>query len=177
VFFLLLIFLLPAIEIYLFIKVVGQFGFINTLFALLAAGVLGAGIAKAQGRYMLMKMQGSLAQGQVPAKEVLHGLLIFVGGVLFLIPGFATDVAALVFVVPGLRHMLAAFLKRKLEKQIKSGQFRFTYGQFGGFGGGFRTRPEPPGASGDWERDVSPKVIDVSPISSETVKKPENQDG
>jgi UPF0716 protein FxsA len=173
----LLLLLLPIIEIYVLVQVGALFGFVNTVFALLAAFVLGVGIAKAQGRYIMAKMQASLTQGEIPQSEVLHGLLVFIGGVLFLIPGFVTDLAALFFVIPGPRHLLVAYFRRKIEQQIRSGQFRvFSYGNFGGGFGTNEARPRTQARPEEWTRDVSPKVIDIKPVSSETVERPDDQD-
>lgn len=163
----------PVLEIYVLIQVGGRIGLVNTLFALVAAGVLGGGFAKAQGRFIQQRLQQTLVLGQVPAKEVIHGLLVFVGGILFLIPGFVSDVVAVLFVVPGPRHLMVALIRRKLESQLKSGKFK-VFTSSGGFGasGGFRAngpfrRPGTPhDGDQDFGRDVTPKVIDVTPISS-----------
>lgn len=170
----LLILLLPVLEIYVLVKVGSSIGVVNTLFALLAIGVLGAGLAKTQGRYILSRLQANLSRGEVPTTQILQGVLVFIGGILFLIPGFITDVMGLLLVLPGTRHLIAAWMRKSMEKKMAGGQFKvFTSGPFGmgGFGGSFRTGPRGPAddyASSDEGRDVTPKVIDVTPISSDS---------
>lgn len=153
--FLLLLLLVPVAEIYVLIQVGARIGFVNTIFALLVFGVLGAGLAKAQGRYLLRSLRESLNRGELPTFRVLQGVLVFVGGVLFLIPGFLTDLIGAFFVLPGPRHLIAAMIQRKLARQISSGRFKVY-------------------ASGPSDRDVTPKVIDITPISSRTRRKSES---
>ncbi len=188
----LLFLLFPVLEIWCLVKFGQRYGVVNTLFALLAMGVLGVSFAKAQGRYLLSRLQSNLSRGEIPTNEVLHGLLVFVGGILFLIPGFISDFIGALFVLPGARHLVVFLLRRQLARKIGSGAFRvFTSGS-GGFGvGGFGGRAGPfGGASGPFRssggspfesdfqseaefnrvRDVSPRVIDVTPISSQSRK-------
>lgn len=164
---LLLLLLLPFVEIYVLIQVGSRIGFVNTVFALLAIGVLGGGLAKAQGRQIFQSLQSSLAQGQAPATRILHGFLVFLAGVLFVIPGFVTDVFGILLLLPGTRHLIAFYLSRQLEKKLRAGQFRvFTAGA----GWARRTSQSAHSSSANAEeaftRDVSPKVIDVTPIST-----------
>lgn len=172
-------FVVPFVEIYLLYKVGSKVGVVNVLFALLASFVLGLGIAKAQGKYILARMQSALGQSQIPTNDVLHGLAIFVAGVLFAIPGFLSDIAAFFLILPGSRHLIVASLRRRFEKQVNKGGFKaFSFGQFGAGGfsgsfGGFRTETRATD-EGVWEREVTPKVIDVAPLSSKTTEKSEN---
>lgn len=190
---LLLLLFLPAIEIFVLIQVGARMGFINTIFALIVIGILGVGLARAQGRYVLSQMQQTLARGEVPASQVLQGLLVFIGGMLFLIPGFVSDVVAIFLVFPGTRHAIAGLVRKSLEKKVQSGQFRvFSAGPFGvggfgstgGFRGGFGTggfNHDGFGASNtdldfnnEGPRDVTPKVIDITPLSSKSRQKSES---
>ena len=173
-----LIFFVPFIEIYLLYKVGSRVGAVNVLFALLASFVLGLGIAKAQGRYIVSKMKSALGQNSLPTNEVMHGLVIFIAGVLFAIPGFLSDIVAFFLLLPGTRHLVVRSLRRRFARQVQTGGFKaFSFGSFGAFGGGFSTgRGQGPAPmsddGGDWAREVTPKVIDVAPLSSRTVEKP-----
>ena len=132
---LLLIFGLPILEIYVFILVSQRIGFINSFFAILVSMVLGVGIAKSQGKFMFRHLQQSVANRSVPEARIVHSLMIFIGGVLMVIPGFITTLAGLVFVLPGTRHLLAFWLKARLLAQVGLGKF----GVFGANGlGGIR---------------------------------------
>lgn len=184
---LLLLLLLPVLEIYVLVKVGARIGAMNTFFALVAIGVIGAGLARSQGRFIFNKLQTSLARGEMPTSEVLQGVLVFLAGVLFLIPGFVSDVAALFLVLPGTRHLIAGWMRRKMAAKMSAGGFRvfsagpFGSGAFGGFGTGpFRpSGPQPRDVDLDLDgeaRDVTPKVIDVTPLSSESRPKSDSDE-
>lgn len=162
----------PLLEFYVLVRVGIRFGAMNTIFALILAGVLGAGLARSQGKYVLAKMQNSLSQGQLPTRQALHGAFIFFAGVLFLIPGFISDIVAFLLILPGSRHLLVSWVSKRLSRNQGSMNMRvFSFGSgFGGNGFDFRSRSARPsnssdGLNQDSVRDVSPKVIDVVPIS------------
>lgn len=172
---LLLILAFPVIEIWTLFKVGAQIGLANTFFALLAAAVFGIGLMRAQGGFLLRNFQASLAQGQVPSKQIFHSLLMMLSGAFFIFPGYISDVIGLFLLLPGSRHLFVAVMQKKLEAKMKEGAIRFQ--SFGGFGGGGFTagfgtgfRPGPPSGM----RDVSPleltgedheviEIIDVTP--------------
>lgn len=159
-----------------------SFGFVNTAFALLMDLILGVGLIRAQGTYLVMKLSQATMKGEPPANALVHSLLMFLGGLLFLSPGFFSDAIALVLVVPGMRHLIVYLLKKRFSEQFVraaqggfgSGQFRvFTFGSgSGGFGDEFSRRARSDDSAGEsrsvHERDVTPRVIDVTPISVES---------
>lgn len=132
--------IVPALEIYLLIKIGGAIGGINTILVVITTGILGAGLAKSQGLTILNKIQTDLTQGKLPADQLIHGLLVFGGGLLLLTPGFFTDFLGLSMVFPGSRHFYVALLKSKVQKGLDEGTIQFTSfnsSGFSGFSGGF----------------------------------------
>lgn len=116
----------PALEIYLLIKIGSQLGGVNTVAIVVITGVVGAALAKSQGLAIINKMQRDLSQGMLPANQIIHGLLVFGGGLLLLTPGFLTDIFGLSMVIPGTRHILVELIKSQIEKGIKNGNIFFT---------------------------------------------------
>ena len=114
--------IVPAIELYLIIEVSHQIGFGNTLIALLFISVIGAWMVKREGLEIIRKAQIELANGQLPGKQIVEGLLILLAGVLMLTPGFATDAIGLLLLFPLTRIMLRSFLTRRFVKKLKTGQ-------------------------------------------------------
>jgi len=106
---------LPILEIYLLIKFIGTLGFFPTLLLLLAAGALGAFLLRVQGWTTWFRVQQALARGELPARELIEGGLIAAGGVLLLIPGFISDLLALLCLLPATRKQLA---QRILESRV-----------------------------------------------------------
>jgi UPF0716 protein FxsA len=125
----------PAIEIFLLFKIGGEIGGINTLFVIISTGIIGASLAKSQGLQILMKIQESTQRGEVPGSQIIQGLMVFAGGLLLLTPGFLTDIFGFSLVMPGTRHLLMIWVKKMIEKGMKSGNMNFqSFGQ-GGRGG------------------------------------------
>lgn len=107
---LLTFFSLPVIEIYLLIKVGGWIGALPTVFLVVFSAVLGVLLLRQQGFAALQRVQTALANGQIPAMELLEGMLLTLGGVLLLIPGFFTDCLGLLFLIPLARRWLVRTL-------------------------------------------------------------------
>src|SRR5690349_6334522 len=82
---------IPVIEVYLLIKVGSLIGPLPTVALLLAISMAGAWLVRHQGFELMRRIQNELAQGRLPAAELLDGAMVLVGGVLLLTPGFFTD--------------------------------------------------------------------------------------
>lgn len=164
----------PVLEIWSWFFVGGRIGFANTMFAFIAAGVLGFGLIRTQGAFLLTNFQASLAKGELPAERILSAIVVFVAGALFIVPGFFSDLIALILVVPGTRHLAVGAVRKSLKKKMQNGSFRMaSFGNFGGFGAGFKSGPNStqPGDFQNAFRDVTPKeirksadIIDIKPI-------------
>lgn len=128
--------IVPAIEIYLLIKVGSAIGGFNTIMIVIITGIFGASLAKSQGISILNRIQKDLADGKLPADQIIHGFLVFGGGLLLLTPGFFTDLIGLSMVFPGSRHLYIAILKDKVKSGLESGTIKFT-SFHSGFSGGF----------------------------------------
>ena len=110
--FLLLVFLLvvtPVVEIYLLVRVADAIRWGPTILLVVITGVVGAGLARRQGLATWRKVQADLAQGRMPASEIVDGLLILAAGLVLLTPGMITDCIGLCLLVPPIRR----FVKRK----------------------------------------------------------------
>jgi len=101
---------LPILEIYLLIQIGGLIGFLPTLLLLFGAAGLGTYLLQTQGWNTWMRLQQSLARGEIPANDLVNGALIVVGGALLLLPGFLSDVVGLFFLIPFTRRFIAAWV-------------------------------------------------------------------
>ena len=112
---LLLFLLIPLLEIYLLIEVGSVIGALPTVFLVVFTAVLGAGLLRIQGFATLRRVQSTLAQGGIPALEMLEGAVLLVAGALLLTPGFFTDAIGFACLIPSLRR---AMLKRLLRRMV-----------------------------------------------------------
>jgi UPF0716 protein FxsA len=101
---------LPILELYLLIQIGGMIGFIPTLILLFGAAGLGTYLLQTQGWNTWMRLQQSLARGELPAAELVNGAVIVAGGALLLLPGFLSDIVGLLCLIPLTRRLIAAWL-------------------------------------------------------------------
>jgi UPF0716 protein FxsA len=111
----------PVLELYVLIKVGKLIGAWETVAILLAVSFAGAWLVRHQGFAIISRIQGELAAGRIPAAELLDGLLVLVGGILLLTPGFITDFLGLFFIIPAGRFLLKQYLRRWLENRLSRG--------------------------------------------------------
>jgi UPF0716 protein FxsA len=113
---------LPLIEIYLMIQIGSVIGAGWTVLAIVATAVLGAALIRRQGFGVYARMNRSLADGELPAMEMLEGLALLVSGLMLLTPGFITDALGFLLLVPPLRQSLVLnLLKRHFIQQVDMG--------------------------------------------------------
>jgi len=108
-----LLFLVPIVELYVLLKVGGYVGALNTLGLLALAVVVGLLLLRVQGLATLKQFQETVARGQLPAAQLLDRAMLMLAGVLFIIPGFLTDLIALCLLLPPLRRFLAQMFLRR----------------------------------------------------------------
>ncbi len=116
---LLLIFLVvPVAEIYLLFQVGGLIGAGWTIFMVVFTALLGAVLVRAQGFSAVRRIQAQLAAGELPALELLEGVVLLVAGALLLTPGFFTDAVGFACLTPPLRR---GVIRLALEKNLITG--------------------------------------------------------
>ena len=125
--FVLFLIALPLVELYILIKIGSYLGAFLTVALVIFAAVLGLLLARFEGLRTLHQIRHNLSQGIVPAEEMLDSVLIFAGGVLFVIPGVLTDCAALVLLVPFTRTVFKRWLRRRFDRMVEKGNVRLQY--------------------------------------------------
>ena len=122
---LLLLFIgLPMVEIYVLIQVGQVIGALWTIALLVAIAALGSALLRVQGLATLATVQAAISRGELPTTAILEGLVLLVAGVLMVTPGFVTDLAGLVCLLPPLRRALARALGAALMLRVQRGAGR-----------------------------------------------------
>ncbi|NRA42134.1 MAG: FxsA family protein [Pseudomonadales bacterium] len=103
----------PIVEMLILIQVGGLIGALPTIGLVLLTAVIGLHLLRQQGLSTLMRAKQKMADGQLPAEEVVTGLLLAVGGALLLTPGFFTDTLGFLCLLPGPRQLLVKSLISK----------------------------------------------------------------
>ncbi|MDN5871706.1 MAG: FxsA family protein [Nitrococcus sp.] len=118
----LLLLAFPLLELYILIQVGQVIGALPTIGLCILTAFLGTVLLRQQGLGTLRRARASLNRGEMPARELLEGMALAIGGVLLLVPGFLTDLAGLACLLPFTRILLLrAVLKRM---RVVSGSMR-----------------------------------------------------
>jgi UPF0716 protein FxsA len=108
---------LPLAELYVILEVVGDsIGWAWTLALLVADSVLGSLLLRSQGRTVWRRFNDVIASGRVPHREVIDGVLVVFGGAFLITPGFITDVAGLLLLLPPTRALVRRRLAQRLTR-------------------------------------------------------------
>ena len=113
---LLYIILVPAVEIYLFIKIGSQIGAITTILLIFSTAIIGIYYAKYEGLNTLKLGFVQLSKGVPPTYEMISGAAIAFAALLLIIPGFATDIFGFIILFPITRHFFLERFFRKFKK-------------------------------------------------------------
>lgn len=102
------------------LKLVASFIGIGTTIILgLLSAILGVWLMHYEGLRVWRAFQQSLVNGEMPSEGIIDGLLILLGGVLFVVPGIVTDVAGLVLLVPVSRRLVAHIIRARLARKTQ----------------------------------------------------------
>ena len=141
----------PLAELYVIIQVGQWLGVLPTIGLLLLDSILGSLLMRSQGRLAWRRFTEATQAGRPPAREVLDGALVLLGGAFLLTPGFLTDVLGGALLLPPSRAVIRRVLARRLLH-------RMTASIVGGAGAPrARTRPGHPydvdGSATDLDRE------------------------
>ena len=147
--------LFPVAEIFFGIAVIQNWGWANAIFAGVTATILGIGLLRTSGVRLTASVMQAMAKGQPPGMAALQSALVGLAAILLVMPGYISDIMALLLLIPPVRGWAADRFIRSFEKRAQSGSFRvFT-------SGAMNYDPRSQGF-----RDVTPpaagQVIDVS---------------
>ena len=126
---LLLIIIIPAIEIFLFIKIGSQIGAITTVLLILTTAVAGVYYAKYEGLNTLRAGFSQLSKNEAPTYEMISGTAIAFAALLLIIPGFATDILGFLLIFPITRKFIFGKFAKKF-KTTKTEKNNFIDGDF-----------------------------------------------
>ncbi len=115
----LIFFLIPLIEIYFLIQVGGWIGALPTVALVVLTAVVGVALLRQQGLSTFMRFQASVNRGELPAAEMIEGVILMVGGAFLLTPGFFTDALGFICLLPASRQTLARWLMRRVVVHVQ----------------------------------------------------------
>ena len=115
------IIIVPALEIYVFIKIGNVFGAVGTILLIISTAVIGVYFAKLEGLNTLKSGLKNVYDKKSPVYEILSGASIAFGATLLIIPGFITDVLGFLLIIPFTRIFLIKLIVKQnnIKKEKK----------------------------------------------------------
>ena len=114
---------IPAIEIYLMIKVGGVIGALNTILLIFFTAITGIYFAKLAGLSTLRSGFNQLVKNEIPIYEIISGAALAFAALLLIIPGFLTDIIGFFLIVPVTRKIFIKIISSKFNKKKINGDF------------------------------------------------------
>lgn len=112
---------LPILEFALLIEVHGMVGFLPTILLVFLTGVAGSYLVRRQGINILFKIRQEMNAGNLPAPQMMDGVMILIAGAFLVTPGLITDSVGFALLLPFIREKIRFRLRKKLEKQMRNG--------------------------------------------------------
>ena len=111
----LLIIGIPAIEIYLMIKVGGIIGALNTILLIFFTAITGVYFAKIAGLSTLRSGFNQLIKNEIPIYEIISGAALAFAAFLLILPGFLTDIVGFLLIIPTTRKVFIKLIAAKFN--------------------------------------------------------------
>ena len=113
----------PLAEIATFVLVGSKIGVLATIALVVATAVTGAMLLRIQGLGTLGRIQAQMNRGEMPSRDLVHGLMIMIAGLLLLTPGFITDTLGLLLFIPAVRDAAWRFLRDRVLVTVQAQTF------------------------------------------------------
>ena len=139
----LVFFSIPIVEMYLLIEVAERIEALPTILLVMLTAVLGVSLIRQQGLSTLTKGIRRLNQAEIPAAEIIEGVLLAVAGAFLITPGFLTDFIGFMIIIPITRRITALMLLTRMAVRAD-----------------FRTNSSDLGGGSNKTRDTSGSVIE-----------------
>lgn len=120
---------LPIIELSLLIKLHHAIGLAPTILLVLLTGIAGASMVRRQGIAILFNIQREMAEGNLPAPQMIDGVMVLIAGALLVTPGLITDIVGFALLVPVVRKHIRSWLRKKLEQKARNGYIHVHVGR------------------------------------------------
>ena len=123
----LIILLFPALELWLLIQVGKEIGALATVGLVIVAVFAGFSLLRLRGIHIARTMQAELAAGRAPSNQIVDTFCLMIAGCLFIFPGFASDILAVLLIIPAFRTLLLSlFVSRLRQKGFQSQTVHFA---------------------------------------------------
>lgn len=113
------LFLYIYIEISLLVSVGSAIGVLPLILLMITISAVGLWLVKLRGIITIVQIRQEIAQGKIPAQAVMSSIFFAIAGVLLIIPGFLSDILALLLLLPITRQLLQAIFMKLFASRVK----------------------------------------------------------
>ena len=107
----------PAIEIYLMIKVGGVIGALNTILLIFFTAITGIYFVRMAGLNAIKSGLGQLIKNEIPIYEIISGAALAFAALLLIIPGFLTDLIGFLLIIPFTRKIIISSISSRFKRK------------------------------------------------------------
>jgi len=106
--------LLPLLEIAGFVIVGREVGALATVGLVILSSVAGSLLLRHQGFGVMARARAEMDAGRDPSRQLAHGAMIVLAAILLIIPGFITDIFAILLLLPPVRDLAWRAFKSRI---------------------------------------------------------------
>ncbi len=115
---LLLVFtIVPLVELYILILIGEKIGALTTILIIFVTALFGAYLVKREGLSVFAGIKRTIGEKRIPGNELLHVLLVILGGFALITPGVITDILGITMLLPGTRQIYARKILQLIKKK------------------------------------------------------------
>jgi UPF0716 protein FxsA len=116
-----------AVEMVLLLVLADYTSWQFALLEILASGVLGLAVLRHVTSQFGRRIMSRLAAQEFPGDALAHGAILFIAGVLLVLPGVMGDVVGMLLLLPPVRWLVVVHLKRRYRARADAFRAHFIY--------------------------------------------------
>ena len=125
---LLIIFIiLPILELAVLLRLDNAIGLFQTIILIFLTGIIGAWLVRQQGINILFRIKKEINNGNIPAKEMIDGVMLLIAGAVLITPGLITDTFGFLLLIPYTRNFIRKWIRNRIKKYVNSGYIITRY--------------------------------------------------
>ena len=103
----------PLLELYVVVQVGRELGLLPTVALLIMVSMVGSALVKREGIRVYRDFVAAIRSGQEPTRQLVAGACVLAAGVMFLAPGFFSDIIGILLLSPPVRSAIVWLLARR----------------------------------------------------------------
>lgn len=107
-----LIVVIPLAELYVIVQVGQELGIFPTIALLIVISAVGSALVKREGVRVYRDFVSAIRTGVEPTRQIVAGVCVLGAGVMFLAPGFFSDMVGIALLLPPTRRVVTQLVLR-----------------------------------------------------------------